>query len=261
LQVLSREDKGKQMEIAYLDENCVVVNKEPGESSEPLGPSAGGSAGKGMIDLARLLAERLAGMEDPARPDPPARRGGFFPTAVNRLDVPVSGCVLFARKPEALAFLNARFRAGEVEKIYWGISEMPGPGREFPETGELVHWLSQTGNKTIACDEAGPGRKKAVLRYRTLGRGSHYLFLEIDLLTGRHHQIRAQLARMGTPIKGDLKYGARRSEKGGGIRLHSYAVAFPDPAGAAGRVIRVKALPPRPDALWEAFAGCRNPLP
>jgi 23S rRNA pseudouridine1911/1915/1917 synthase len=249
------------MEIVYLDENCVVVNKSPGESTEPLG-SPGEGGGTGMIDLPRLLAERLAETEDPATPEnSPARRGGFFPAAIHRLDVPVSGCVLFARSPAALAFLSARFKAGDVEKIYWGISEMPGPGREFPETGELVHWLRRTGNNTIACDEAGPGRKKAVLRYRTLGRGSHYLFLEIELLTGRHHQIRAQLARLGTPIKGDLKYGARRSEKGGGIRLHGYAVAFPDPAGTEGRVIRVKAPPPRPDALWEAFAGCRDSLP
>jgi 23S rRNA pseudouridine1911/1915/1917 synthase len=157
--------------------------------------------------------------------------------------------------------LNARFRAGEVEKIYWGISEMPGPGREFPETGELVHWLRRKGNKSIACDEAGAGRKKAVLRYRVLGRGSHYLFWEIRLVTGRHHQIRAQLSRLGSPVKGDLKYGARRSEKGGGIRLHSYAIAFPDPSGAEGRVIRVEAPPPRPDALWEAFMDCRNSRP
>ncbi|MDR0998798.1 MAG: RNA pseudouridine synthase [Treponema sp.] len=243
------------MEIAYLDKNCVVVNKSPGESSEPLGRSGGG-----MTDLAPLLAERLAGMENlPAPGKAPAGKSGFSPVAVHRLDVPVSGCVLFARNPSALAFLNARFRAGEVEKIYWGISEMPDPGREFPETGELVHWLSQAGNKTTAYDEAGPGRKKAVLRYRVLGRGDRYLFLEIGLITGRHHQIRAQLARLGTPVKGDLKYGARRSEKGGGIRLHGYSIAFPDPAGTG--LIRVKALPPRPDTLWEAFADCLNPGP
>jgi 23S rRNA pseudouridine1911/1915/1917 synthase len=227
-----------------------------------------------MIDLPRLLADRLAGRlancqvdsqtgaEDPAAPEKnPAREGGSFPVAVHRLDVPVSGCALFARNPSALAFLNARFRAGEVEKIYWGISEMPGPGRELPETGELVHWLRLAGNKTIACDEAGPGRKKAVLRYRILGRGSHYLFLEIRLLTGRRHQIRAQLSRLGTPVKGDLKYGARRSEKGGGIRLHGYAIAFPDPAGPEGRVIRVEAPPPRRDALWEAFIDCLRSRP
>jgi 23S rRNA pseudouridine1911/1915/1917 synthase len=250
------------MEIVYLDEHCLVVNKSPGESTEPLGRPGEGSAGTGMIDLPRLLADHLADRRDgtgnpPAPENTPARKDGFFPVAVNRLDVPVSGCVLFARKPAALAFLNARFRAGEVEKIYWGISEMPGPDREFPETGEPVHWLRRAGNKTIACDEAGPGRKKAVLRYRVLGRGSHYLFLEIALLTGRHHQIRAQLARLGTPVKGDLKYGARRGEKGGGIRLHSYAIAFPDPSGPAGRIIRVEA-PPRPDSLWEAFTACRN---
>jgi 23S rRNA pseudouridine1911/1915/1917 synthase len=224
------------MEIVYLDDNCAVVNKSPGESAEPLGPESG------MIDLPRLLTEQLG--------------GDFPPEAVHRLDVPVSGCVLFARNPSALAFLNARFKSAEVEKIYWGITEMPRPGRELPETGELIHWLKQAGNKTTAYDEDGPGRKKAILRYRTLGQGTHYLFLEIRLLTGRHHQIRSQLAHVGVPIKGDLKYGARRSEKGGGIRLHGCSIAFPDPAGPAQterRVIRVKALPPVQDALWRAF--------
>ncbi|MDR0450245.1 MAG: RNA pseudouridine synthase [Treponema sp.] len=226
------------MEIVYLDKNCVVVNKSPGESSEPLEPGGGA----GMIGLPRLLADALDGTEEPV--------------AVHRIDVPVSGCVLFARNPAALAFLSARFRAGEVEKIYWGICETPAPGREIPEAGEALHWLRRAGNKTIACGEAGPGRKRALLRYRILGRGERYLFLEIRLLTGRHHQIRAQLARLGIPVKGDLKYGARRSEKGGGIRLHARAIAFPDPSGAAGRIIRVEAPPPRPDTLWKALRDC-----
>jgi 23S rRNA pseudouridine1911/1915/1917 synthase len=237
------------MEIVYLDDNCVVVNKIPGESTEPLNqqnPVSGPGHSTGMSDLPRMLAEHLAVPE-----------GDFFPEAVHRLDVPVSGCVLFARNPSALVFLNTRFRTGDVEKIYWGISEMPAPGRELPETGELVHWLKQVGNKTIAYDEAGPGRKKGVLHYRVRGQGTHYLFLEIRLLTGRHHQIRSQLARVGVPIKGDLKYGARRSEKGGGIRLHGYAIVFPNPAGsgkaAESQRIRVEALPPVQDSLWEAF--------
>jgi 23S rRNA pseudouridine1911/1915/1917 synthase len=238
------------MEIVYLDENCAVVNKIPGESTEPL------DAGSSMIDLPRLLAEHLAGQADSS--------GDFLPVAVHRIDVPVSGCVLFARNPAALSFLNARFRTGEVEKIYWGITEQPKPDREIPETGELVHWLKPFGNKSVAFDEAGPDRKKAVLHYRISGRGTNYLFWEIKLFTGRHHQIRSQLARIGAPVKGDLKYGARRSEKSGGIRLHGYSLAFPNPAGSGRdgglpveqRIIRVRALPLLQDNLWNAFREC-----
>jgi 23S rRNA pseudouridine1911/1915/1917 synthase len=238
--------------ILHADERCLVVNKRIGESAEPLG-DAGQDRGQGGItapgDLPGLLAEHFGPLQ-----------------AVHRLDIPVSGCVLFARSPGALSFLGAAFtRPGGVEKIYWAVTALPAG--ELPETGELVHWLGQgRGNRSGAFDGPGPGRKQAVLRYRIRGRGDHYLFLELTLVTGRHHQIRAQLARIGLPVKGDLKYGAPRSEKGGGIRLHGYSLAFPDPDPGStgnppenGRIIRVAALPPRPDALWDAFiraGGC-----
>ncbi|GHU15200.1 RNA pseudouridine synthase [Spirochaetia bacterium] len=259
------------MEIAYQSDDCVVVNKLPGDSAEPL---AAVQAGKGMVDLPRALLKNLAVGKDFKGKD-------FLPAAVHRLDVPVSGCTLFARTPEALAFLNARFhgaseaalrgadstKAAAVEKIYWAIVELPPPGKEPGEAGEWRHWIKAgTGeNKSIAYDEEGPGRKQGVLRYRLVGAGSHYLFLEINLLTGRHHQIRAQLARMGLHIKGDLKYGAKRSERGGGIRLHGYSLAFPNPATAkdgagAGELIRVQAQPPLRDPLWEAFEAAHKGL-
>ncbi|KAA6336147.1 hypothetical protein EZS27_015672 [termite gut metagenome] len=267
-----------------------MVNKLPGDSAEPI---AAVQAGKGMADLPRMLKTLAVGKDFKGR--------DFLPAAVHRLDVPVSGCTLFARTPEALAFLNARFRgasdaalgfsavkpagngntdetaaakapakAASVEKIYWAIVEIPQPGKaqrvlmaEPGEEGEWKHWIKAgTGeNKSIAYDEEDPGRKPGLLRYRFVGAGSHYLFLEITLLTGRHHQIRAQLARMGLHIKGDLKYGAKRSERGGGIRLHGYSLSFPDPASVrnsarsidGGELIRVQALPLLRDPLWEAF--------
>jgi 23S rRNA pseudouridine1911/1915/1917 synthase len=194
-----------------------------------------------MTDLPRLLA----GYAGPG--------ALALPVAVNRLDVPASGCALFARTRRALSRLNAALGEGAMEKRYWAVVENPS-GREFPESGDWIHWLSRDprANKSRAWAEAGPGRKKGVLRYRIKGRGERYVFLEIELVTGRHHQIRAQLAAQGLCIKGDLKYGARRSEPGGGIRLHARSLFFPDPA-KPGSCIRVIAPPPVRDRFWRDF--------
>jgi 23S rRNA pseudouridine1911/1915/1917 synthase len=222
--------------ILYQSGRFIIVNKLPGE--------AAGNAGPGIVRLAGELA---------------ALFGGRLPiTAVNRLDVPVSGCVLFARTQDALAAANALFREGasgnRVEKRYLAIVETPEADACLPKDGELVHWLSEDGrrNKSTAFDEPGPGRKKAVLHCRVLGQGERYTFLEIDLVTGRRHQIRAQLAAIGLHIKGDLKYGARRGEKIG-IRLHACLLNFRDPIG--GGLIRANAAPPVMDRLWQA---CRE---
>jgi 23S rRNA pseudouridine1911/1915/1917 synthase len=233
--------------ILYACRECLVINKVPGESAEPA------EAGS-LINLPRILAAQFGNTE---------QAGGetgepFMPAAVHRLDVPVSGCVLFARTPGALAALSASFAQGRVEKNYWALVEMPGTVPE--ERGELVHWIKTDTrrNKSTAYDEPGPGRKKALLRYSIRGRGIHYLFLEIELITGRHHQIRAQLAARGLHIKGDLKYGSRRSEKRGGIGLHSYSLSFPDPVRPE-RIIRVSGDPPFTDSLWDAFKNAGNP--
>jgi 23S rRNA pseudouridine1911/1915/1917 synthase len=220
--------------MIYCNEACVVINKLPGESSEHI-----------KLD----------------------NESEKFLEPVHRLDVPVSGCLLLARKPEAAAFLGAAFarRDSRIEKKYWAIIEKPTGENILPEKGELVHWLGVNSktNKAFALPAdtesetsttvKHKGLKKAILRYRIVGQGDHYLFLEIDLVTGRHHQIRAQLAALGLHIKGDLKYGARRSEKSGGIRLHAYSLAFPNPFNSV-EIIHVKAQPPVMDSLWTAFA-------
>jgi 23S rRNA pseudouridine1911/1915/1917 synthase len=248
--------------VLYSSGQYLGINKLPGEAVEGAAP--------GMIDLPRLLTERYGAGPETGRP---------FPiTAVHRLDVPVSGCVLFARTPDALAAASALFAGGEgggVEKQYWAIIEAPqaagtkngvrndnsrngkvsagGPGPLAP-SGELAHWILRDGrhNKSFAFDESGPDRKRGLLRYRIAGIGEHYLFLEIALLTGRQHQIRAQLAALGLHIKGDLKYGARRSEKSGGIRLHARSLVLQ----AGGESIRLIAPPPSRDRLWEDFERC-----
>ncbi|MDR2398596.1 MAG: RNA pseudouridine synthase [Spirochaetaceae bacterium] len=231
--------------LLYVDRAWVVINKSPGEAVQ--------SPQLGMRNLPELLREHLAGS---------GKKGAFLPTAVHRLDVPVSGCCLFARTPKALATLNAQFAQGKCEKRYWAILEKPAPGLLPPETGELHHWIKTDGkrNKSIAYDEPGPGRKQALLGYRIIGYGDRYLFMEIDLITGRHHQIRAQLARLGLHIKGDLKYGARRSDPSGGIRLHAYALGFADPT-LPTTLRRFTAAPPFHDRLWDFFLAALNPGP
>ena len=197
--------------------------------------------------------------------------GSLHALPVHRLDTPVSGCLLLAKTPQAAAFLSAAFARHDeiVKKCYWAIVEMPPEGSNvLPPEGELVHWLyeNRKANKSFAIpavsqtgkdDPPPPNRgirpKKAVSRYRLAGKGERYLFLEIDLITGRHHQIRSQLAALGLRVKGDLKYGARRSEKAGGIRLHAYSLAFPNPLNPS-EIITVKALPPEMDPLWTAFS-------
>jgi 23S rRNA pseudouridine1911/1915/1917 synthase len=245
--------------ILLVNEALIAVNKLPGEAME--------GAGKGMADLPRLLAGLFPAGAASAGRD---RGRGTFLAAVHRLDVPVSGCALFARTPRTAAFLGGVFAPGTgeeggavsgVEKIYWAAVELSPAFEALPERGELRHQIEVNGkiNKASARAFSGPAARngEAVLHYRVLGRGSHYGFLEITLITGRRHQIRAQLAALGLHIKGDLKYGAKRSEKGGGLRLHARSLHFPDPS-APERLIRVSANPPVMDRLWEGFLAAAD---
>jgi 23S rRNA pseudouridine1911/1915/1917 synthase len=227
-----------QERILYIDDHCVVINKEVGEAAE--------GAAKGMIDLPLALAG-LFGCGKTS--------GGktFLPTAVHRLDVPVTGCILFARTPESLAFFNQQFAQRKTDKRYWAVIENPAKDRQLSEQGDLVHWLEVDAkhNKSICYTEEGRNRQKAELHYRVMGRGEHYTFLEIQLITGRHHQIRAQLEAEGLHIKGDLKYGAKRSEKEGGIRLHARSLAFHHPKNDEKIFVTAPIL--NRDNLWLAF--------
>ncbi len=199
-----------------------------------------------MTDLPAVLAEQFGRRKS---------SGGktFAPAAVHRLDVPVTGCMLFARTPEALDFLNRQFAQRKADKRYWAVVENPAGTLPLSEEGELIHWIEVDArrNKSICYTEEHPRCKKAELRYRIIGRGEHYIFLEIQLITGRHHQIRAQLEALGLHIKGDLKYGAKRSEKEGGIRLHARSLTFPHPK--KDEEVSVTAPILNRDNLWTAF--------
>ncbi|MCL2478257.1 MAG: RNA pseudouridine synthase [Treponema sp.] len=214
------------METLFENEACLVINKLCGEDCEKL---------QGIPQNCKL---------------------------VHRLDTPASGCLLLAKTAEAAAFLSAAFSRSNgavIEKRYWAIVEKPENPLPLPESfysgvwQSAVNWIyfMRNSNKSVICTEKKQGAKEAVLRYRYTGSGDRYLFLEIDLGTGRHHQIRAQLAALRLHIKGDLKYGARRSEKNGGIRLHARSLRFPNPLNKEQSVL-CEALP-SPDPLWQAY--------
>ena len=144
--------------------------------------------------------------------------------------------------------MNDMFRNGDVHKTYWAITKPAS----LPPEGELTHWLTRNErqNKSYAYDREKPGAKKAVLQYRLIGQSERYCLLEVNLLTGRHHQIRCQLSAMGCPIKGDLKYGARRSNPDGSISLLARRVQFTHPVSK--QPVAVEAPLPG-DTLWQSF--------
>ena len=220
--------------ILFENSACLVLNKLKGEAAQ--------GAKEKITNLPKELKNCLK---------------CDFIQAVHRVDVPVTGCVLFALDKEALTFLFDAFaekNSFKIEKYYWAVVEKPAEGKSIETSGELIHWIETNNkiNKSFAYNEDDKGRKKAVLHYKIIEEGKNYLFTEIKLLSGRHHQIRAQLAASGLFIKGDTKYGARRSEKEGGIRLHARSLSFPNPLKKS-EMIKVIADPPEIDNLWKVF--------
>jgi len=175
--------------------------------------------------------------------------GNVFLGVTHRLDRPVSGLVIFAKTSKALTRLNEMFKNGEVSKTYWAIVKNAPPADE----GLLEDYIyrNEKQNKSFVCRPDKVGAKKALLKYRTIGKSENYYLLEIELLTGRHHQIRCQLSAMGCPIKGDLKYGSQRSNPDGSISLHSRRVVFKHPVG--GQIVDLLAPLPGNDKIWEFF--------
>ena len=176
--------------------------------------------------------------------------GNVYLGVVHRLDRPVTGVVLFAKTSKALPRLNKLFAEHEkVKKTYWAIVGNKPP----QESGTLTHWLTRNEktNTAKAYDREVPNSKKAILDYRLIAASQRYFLLEIQLHTGRHHQIRCQLAKIGCPIKGDLKYGAPRSNPDGSICLHARHLELEHPV--THEILSITAPVPQ-DALWQAFA-------
>lgn len=220
------------MTVVYEDNHLIIVNKTASEIVQ--GDKTGDTP------LSETVKQYIK--EKYAKP------GNVFLGVVHRLDRPVSGLVAFAKTSKALARLNEMFRNSEVKKTYWAIVKQRPPQDE----GELVNYLvrNEKQNKSYAYDKEVKNSKKAVLHYRLIGHSQNYFLLEVDLKTGRHHQIRCQLAKMGCPIKGDLKYGFARSNPDGSICLHAHRVKFVHPVSK--ELIDVTAPLP-PGNLWNGF--------
>ena len=177
--------------------------------------------------------------------------GDVYLGVPHRVDRPVSGVVVFARTSKALTRLNKMFqeKEREIKKIYWAITcEQPNE-----EEGELTHYLVRDSEKNITKAYTRPQAhaKEAKLYYKQLGRSDRYTFLEVQLYTGRHHQIRCQLAKIGCSIRGDLKYGAPRSNQDGGINLHARSISFVHPVSK--EQLTIVAPVPKGDSLWKLF--------
>ena len=184
------------------------------------------------------------------------KQGNVFCGVTHRLDRPTSGLVLFAKTSKALARINEMFKNHEIKKTYWAIV------KETPKEPEatLNHYLvrNEKQNKSYAYDNQRVDAKEAVLSYKTIAKSDNYCLLEINLQTGRHHQIRCQLAKIGCPVKGDLKYGAARSNPDGGISLHARRVEFIHPVSKE----KIDITAPVPDDnLWKAFEKLAPPTP
>ena len=222
------------MTVLYEDNHIIAVNKTCSEivqgdktGDEPLSET-----------LKKYLKEKYN------------KPGEVFLGVTHRLDRPVSGVVVFAKTSKALTRLNEMFRNQEVKKTYWAIVK----DRPAETEGRLEHYLvrNEKQNKSVAHTKMVPNAKKASLSYKLISHSDNYFLLEVQLETGRHHQIRCQLAKMGCPIKGDLKYGFPRSNPNGGISLHARYVEFVHPVSK--QLIQITAPCPDDDKLWEAVA-------
>lgn len=222
------------MDVVYEDNHIIIVNKRPGEivqgdktGDEPL-----------VETVRRYLKEKYN------------KPGNVFCGVVHRLDRPVWGLVVFAKTSKALTRLNDMFRDGCVHKTYLAISRFRP---EEPE-GTLTHYITSTerNNKSYAWKEPRQGAKKAVLDYKLVADTDRYHLLAVNLHTGRKHQIRVQLASIGCPIRGDLKYGDKRSNPDGSISLQAHRISFEHPVSKV--MIDVTAPLPQADAVWQALS-------
>ncbi|WP_127141728.1 RluA family pseudouridine synthase [Flagellimonas marinaquae] len=219
------------LQVLFEDNHLIVVNKRVGDIVQ--GDKTGDDP------LSEVVKQYLK--------DKYNKPGNVYLGVVHRLDRPTSGIVLFAKTSKALPRLNKMFAEGDTKKMYWAVVKNPPP----KESDTLTHWLVRNPkqNKSYAHNNEVPNSKKAVLDYKLIKKLDSYYLLEIDLKTGRHHQIRAQLAAIGCFIKGDLKYGADRSNKDGGIHLHARSLVILHPVQKEPIAF---VAPPPEDPVWKA---------
>ncbi|MCX2837578.1 RNA pseudouridine synthase [Salinimicrobium sp. MT39] len=217
--------------VLYEDNHLIIVNKRPGDIVQ--------GDKTGDVPLSEVVKEYIKIKYD--------KPGNVYLGVVHRLDRPTSGIVLFSKTSKALPRLNKLFKEKEAKKTYWAVVKNAPPKQQ----DTLVHFMKRNPkqNKSYAHIKEVPDSKKAILEYRVIKELNNYYLLEIDLHTGRHHQIRSQLSSIGCPIKGDLKYGFDRSNKDGSIHLHARKLVFNHPVKK--EMLEVIAPPPN-DPIWEA---------
>lgn len=221
-----------ESQILYEDSHLLIINKKVGQLVQ--GDKTGD---RSLLELFKTFIKKRE-----------QKPGNVFLGLVHRIDRPTSGLVIYAKTSKALSRLTQMVKNREIKKNYWAIvpKEMISPRQT------LIHYLKKNGknNKAIVYSKEVEGSKKAVLNYQIIKILDNYMLLEVDLQTGRHHQIRAQLSKIGVPIKGDLKYGSPRSNLDGGINLHARSLEFIHPVSKEN--IKVIAPVPIEDNLWKA---------
>lgn len=222
----------KEEEVVYEDNHLIAINKKPSDIVQ--GDKTGDEP------LSEIVKRYIKKKHN--------KPGNVFLGVVHRLDRPASGVVMFARTSKALSRMNELIRNNEITKTYWAVVKNKPPEKE----GHLIHYLikNQSRNTSFAFPEPGKNRKKAEMTYSVIAESDNYYLLEVDLVTGRHHQIRVQLSAIGCPIRGDLKYGFDRSNKDASIHLHAREVRFTHPV--SNEEITIEAPPPE-DPLWAHF--------
>ena len=215
-------------QILYEDNHILIMNKNVGQLVQ---------GDKSLLELLKSFIK-----ERDQKP------GNVFLGLVHRIDRPTSGLVIYAKTSKALSRLTQMVKNREIKKTYWAIV----PKEIIPQSQTLTHYLkkNEKNNKAIVYNKETDGAKKAILNYQIIKTLDNYMLLEIDLQTGRHHQIRAQLSKIGVPIKGDLKYGAPRSNPDGGISLHARCLEFIHPVSK--EQINITAPTPEKDNLWKS---------
>jgi 23S rRNA pseudouridine1911/1915/1917 synthase len=221
----------KNLQIIYEDNHLIAINKRPGDIVQ--------GDKTGDLPLSEVVKQYIK--EKYNKP------GNVYLGVAHRLDRPTSGIVVFAKTSKALPRLNKLFAEKAAKKTYWAVVKNP-PGKQ---QDTLTHWMKRNTkqNKSYANKKEVPESKKAILEYKIIKKLDNFYLLEVDLKTGRHHQIRSQLTAIGCPIKGDLKYGFERSNKDGSIHLHARSLSFVHPVKK--ELLDLIAPPPH-DVIWNA---------
>jgi 23S rRNA pseudouridine1911/1915/1917 synthase len=222
----------ENLRILFEDNHIIVINKRSSDIIQ--GDKTGDVV---LCDIVKEYVKKKYN-----------KPGEVFLGTVHRIDRPVSGIVVYAKTSKALSRLTVAFKEREVQKIYWAVVK----GNFQSDKGTVVNylWKDERQNKTFAFKQAGPGRKESELSYEVKGKSEHYTFVEVYPKTGRHHQIRATMSFLGCPIKGDVKYGSKRTNENASIHLHARGIRFLHPV----KKTPIEITAPLPeDVLWDEF--------